>query len=206
MAKTFDERAFPLWLQVSQVGARKREYFDALAPLPAPSALPGVETPKAQPSAKRTKVFISYSSTDAKWLKRLQVHLKPLEHVGEIARWDDTLIKPGAKWREEIRRALAEAKVAVLLISADFIASDFIHKNELPPLLAAAKSEGAIIIPIILSPSRFENIDSLSQFQAVNRPSQPLSKMKKAAQDAVFVEASIAIEEALKSSDKRDPS
>jgi HEAT repeat protein len=196
VAKTFDERAFPLWGKASQVGARQLQYFDDLSPLPASAPRPSTKAPKAKPPANRTKVFISYSRKDAKWLERLQVHLKPLERVGEITRWDDTLIKPGEKWREAIERALGEAKVALLLISADFIASDFINKDELPPLLAAAESEGVLILPIVLSPCRFEETKSLSQFQSVNKPSQPLSMMTGARREAVFVRVSKAIEDA----------
>lgn len=200
VAQTFDARAFPLWGQASRVGARQLQYFDALSPLPATATRPGAQAPKAsRPPVERTKVFISYSRKDAKWLDRLRVHLKPLERVGEITRWDDTLIKPGEKWREAIERALCEAKVAVLLISADFIASDFINKDELPPLLAAAESEGVLILPIVLSPCRFEETKSLSQFQSVNKPSQPLSMMTGARREAVFVKVSKAIEDAFKS-------
>lgn len=196
IAKTFDERAFPLWRKASQVGTRQLQYFDNLSSLAAPALRSSKKAPKAKPPANRTKVFISYSRKDAKWLDRLQVHLKPLERVGEITRWDDTLIKPGEKWHEAIERALGEAKVAVLLISADFIASDFINKDELPPLLAAAESEGVVILPIVLSPCRFEETKSLSQFQSVNKPSQPLSMMTGARREAVFVNVSKAIEDA----------
>jgi hypothetical protein len=196
VAKTFDERAFPLWRKAGQVGARQLQYFDDLSPLPASAPRPSRQASKAKPPSNRTKVFISYNRKDAKWLDRLHVHLKPLERAGEITRWDDTLIKPGEKWREAIERALGEARVAVLLISADFIASDFINKDELPPLLAAAESEGILILPIVLSPCRFEETKSLSQFQSVNKPSQPLSKMTKAQREAIFVKISKAIEEA----------
>ena len=117
---------------------------------------------------KRTKVFISYCHRDADWLERLRVHLKPLMRESTIEVWDDTQIQPGAVWQDEIRTALANAKVAVLLISADFLASDFVASEELPPLLAAAKQEGAIVLPLIVSPSRFTRTASLSKYQAVN--------------------------------------
>lgn len=148
-------------------------------------------------SSKRTKVFISYSHQDAEWLRRLRVHLKPLERDHRIDIWDDTRIRPGSKWREEIRQALTATKVAVLLVSADFLASDFIATDELPPLLSAAEDEGAVILPVILSPSRFLKTPSLAQFQAVNNPSRPLIGMTKDEQEAVLVNVSEAIEASL---------
>lgn len=145
----------------------------------------------------RTKVFISYSHKDTKWLERLRVHLRPLDRERRIEVWDDTRIKPGTKWREEIREALATSKVAVLLVSADFLASDFIATDELPPLLDAAEKEGAIILPLILSPSRFMKTAGIAQFQTVNDPSKPLIGMARGGQEAVLVQVSEAIEAAL---------
>jgi hypothetical protein len=59
----------------------------------------------------RTKVFISYSHKDTKWLKRLQVHLKPLERDGVVERWDDTQIVPGksGKKRSAMRLLLRKS-------------------------------------------------------------------------------------------------
>lgn len=156
------------------------------------------ETRKPMPSiTPRSKVFISYSHSDLRWLKRLQIHLAPLEREGKLERWDDTRIRTSQNWREEIRRAIETAKVAVLLISADFLASDFIATNELPPLLAAAKEDGAFIMPVIISPCRFSATPSLSGFQAVNPPSSPLIGMRQHNREAIWLKLTNDIEDAL---------
>ncbi|HEV7397240.1 MAG TPA: TIR domain-containing protein [Pyrinomonadaceae bacterium] len=147
---------------------------------------------------KRSTVFISYSHQDAEWLARLRIHLRPLEREEKVEIWDDTKITTGTEWNEEIRKALSLTKVAVLLISADFLASDFIAADELPPLLLAAKEDGAKILPLILSPSRFLQTRNLAQFQAANDPAKPLIGLTKAEQENILVRLSIDIEGYLK--------
>ncbi len=150
---------------------------------------PAVESGGASRNGRqvaRTRVFVSYSHKDARWLERLKVHLAPLLDDGRLALWDDTRIAPGAKWEDEINRALAEARVAVMLVSADFLASQFIRKKEVPPLLAAAASDGAVILPIIVGPSLFTQTPSLSRFQAVNPPEQPLIALSRPEQERVW--------------------
>jgi nucleotide-binding universal stress UspA family protein len=172
------------------------------------SAVPQVVFPQANERGTRTTsptldtkprkgVFISYSHADRIWLDRLQKHLKPLQREG-VEVWDDTRLKAGEQWREEIREALAKAKVAILLISADFLASDFIVTNELPPLLKAAEEDGATILPIIASASRFLRIESLARFQAVNDPAKPLVQMSHGNREKVFDQVACAVEDALK--------
>ncbi|MCO6428339.1 peptidoglycan-binding protein [Nitrosomonas communis] len=146
------------------------------------------------PTPARTKVFVSYSHADEKWLRMFQVHIAPLERSGVVDRWDDTKILPGKKWREEIAQAIQSAKVAILLISAYFMASEFIAENELPPLLEAAEHDGAVILPVIISPCVMGN---LATFQAVNSPSKPLVDLSRGDRDRVWVKLVEAITAAL---------
>ena len=136
---------------------------------------------------ERRRVFISYCHADGKWLARLRIHLKPLVSTGVIDLWDDSRIQAGDIWEDEIREALADAAVAILLVSADFLASDFVRETELPALLKAAETEGASILPLIVGPSGYTLDAALSKFQAVNPPSRPLSAMEHNDQEVTFV-------------------
>ena len=106
-------------------------------------------------SRRARRVFVSYSHNDREYLERLLVHLRPLENEGLIDLWVDLKLRAGDRWKEEIAAALAQARVALLLISADFLASNFIVNNELPPLLKSAEEAGTRMVPIILKPCRF---------------------------------------------------
>src|SRR5258708_34686316 len=99
----------------------------------------------------RPGIFISYSHEDKTWLDRLAVHLGPLGKAHQVVVWSDALISPGARWQSEIAAALASTRVAVLLVSASFLSSEFSTNNELPPLLDAAEKEGSVILPLIVS-------------------------------------------------------
>ena len=147
--------------------------------------------------AERTQVFISYSHRDTEWLKRLQLYLKPLEDAGQLSRWDDTQITMGMKWGNEIAQALARARVAVLLVSDAFLASDFITRNELPALLKAAEQNGALILPVIVSPCRYERTPELKDFQAANSPERTLEEMDSAEWKRVLLAISEKIEDEL---------
>jgi hypothetical protein len=138
------------------------------------------------PLSKRTRIFISYSHEDEEWLKRLRVHLKPLERQG-LDLWDDTKIAAGAEWRDEIDAALKSAKVAILLISADFLASDFIVDNELPPLLEAADRDDCTVLSLLVHPSLFADTPELSRFQTVNPNAIPLAELSTADRETVLV-------------------
>lgn len=146
----------------------------------------------------RTNVFISYSHNDARWLKRLRLHLKPLLNDQEVNVWDDTKIRPGSEWRAEIEQAIAQTKIAVLLVSADFLGSEFITRHEIPPLLNAAEKDGAIILSLIIDASSFDQIDSLYRYQALNDPARPLMGLPRSKREAILAQSAKTIAGLLK--------
>jgi internalin A len=144
----------------------------------------------------RNQVFISYSRKDKKWLDRLKTHLAPLERGNKISVWDDTRMKAGAEWREEIKKALSEARVAILLVTPNFLESDFIARHELPPLLEAAKRDDLTILWVAVSASLYKETE-IEKYQAANDPARPLDKLKPSERNEVLVKISDQIKEAI---------
>ncbi|MGQ0571353.1 MAG: TIR domain-containing protein [Armatimonadota bacterium] len=153
----------------------------------------------------RNRVFISYSHEDRPWLQKLRPYLKDLERGHGLAIWDDSRIQPGSDWPSEIERALREAKVAVLLVSQPFLASDFIIDNELPSLLAAAREEGTVILPLIVSPCTIVAHPEIYRFQAVNSPEETLEDMDEARRKRLFVKLAESIKAAMVAPVKERP-
>ena len=150
-----------------------------------------VKLPKV--NEERTSIFLSYSHKDEIWKDRLKIHLKPLEELANIEIWSDDQLTAGDKWFEEIHKGMIKSKIGILLISPDFLASDFINHVEIPQLLSNMQNEGGLIIPIILRHSLFPRIKKLSQFQATNSPKNPIAGLSASDQDEIFVKISETI-------------
>lgn len=135
----------------------------------------GAETNTPTTTPERNKIFISYSHKDKKWFDKLQQWLPTYLENRNLKIWYDTQIKPGEKWREEIKSALATAKFAILLVSQDFITSKFINEHELPSLLEAAEKEGLTIFWIAVRDSAYK-MTKIEAYQSTNDPSEYLSK------------------------------
>ena len=137
---------------------------------------------------ERRQLFISYSHRDGEWVERLRRMIRPLEQRYGLERWDDSRIQAGGLWKQEIEQALASASVALLMVSADFLASDFVTLSELPPLFLAAKQEGLRILWLPLRPSLWKHIPEIEQYQAVIPPGRTLAEMAEVEQERVFVQ------------------
>jgi len=120
-------------------------------------------------------VFISYSHKDEPWKDRLVTHLDVLQRQGLLDLWDDRRISAGAEWYPEIRQAIDRARVAVLLVSADFLTSDFILGEEVPRLLQRRDEEGLRVFPVIVRPCAWQRVKWLARMQARPRDGRPLS-------------------------------
>lgn len=149
-----------------------------------PEMVDKVEAKKETSEVKEDKrmeekhsIFISYSHKDAKWLELVKTHMKPLERYYGIDEWDDQKLRTSDKWKEEISKALNNATIAVLLFSANFMASDFIINNELQPLLKNASDGGVRIMPVMVSPCATFEESGLSEYQASNGPDKTLIEM-----------------------------
>ncbi|HTG27852.1 MAG TPA: toll/interleukin-1 receptor domain-containing protein [Methylomirabilota bacterium] len=142
-------------------------------------------------------VFISYSHDDKEWLDLLQKTLKPLLRNKTISCWDDTKIRVGAKWKDNIEKALSEAKAAVLLVSQNFLASDFIASEEVPELLESARTKGLKIIWIPISDCLWKETE-IANYQAAYSPESPLDSLEKWQVNKALVQICNEIKEALR--------
>src|SRR5271169_4164156 len=110
----------------------------------------------------------------------------PYLRDGSITSWSDQQIAPGSNWFREIQSALTNSKIAILLVSPDFLASDFIHQHELGPLLKEAEQGGVKILWVPVRASAYKRT-ALKDYQAVLEASKPLAGMTEAERDQAWV-------------------
>jgi hypothetical protein len=139
------------------------------------------------PRIQARPVFLSYCHKDAKWLEKLKLFLHPLEEQDLIRVWDDSEIRPGSEWLAEIRKALESARVAVFLVTQNFLQSPFIKDKELPVLIEAAANGGCLIFWIAVSSSTVAD-SPLAKFQAAIPSSTPLDLMPEPEQNKALAE------------------
>jgi formylglycine-generating enzyme required for sulfatase activity len=163
----------------------------------APRNRPGPGVPSAD--LPRRHLFISYTRADRPWVDRLQRMMAPLlrDSRQELKLWDDSQIEPGAKWRQTIETALQQARVALLLVSDAFLASEFVMNEEVPKLLAAAEAEGVRILWVSLSPCLVEHTP-IHAYQAVLPLDHYLEELSPPQQQRALKRIAEAIRDALR--------
>lgn len=123
---------------------------------------------------KKPLVFISYSHKNELEKDRLLAHLQVLEQGKYISIWSDDVLTGGENWKKEIQMAMASARVAVLLVTAEFLTSDFILKEEVPHLLKRREREGLIVFPVIAKPCAWRKIKWLFQMNVRPKNGMPI--------------------------------
>src|SRR5947209_5495475 len=96
------------------------------------------------------KIFCCYAHEDEAYLNKLKTQLSPLRRQGLIDVWHDRDIKAGASWESEIDQHLNAAQIILLLVSPDFINSDYCFGIEMKRALERRKLGEATVIPVIL--------------------------------------------------------
>ena len=120
-------------------------------------------------------VFISYSHKDEDWKDRLVSHLGVSQRQGLLFAWEDRLIGGGEDWFGKIQEAMDAARVAVLLVSANSLTSEFILNEEVRRLLQRRDREGLRIFPVIIKPCDWEAVPWLQRMNLRPRDGRPVS-------------------------------
>lgn len=127
------------------------------------------------------KVFYSYASSDEPSLRALETSLALLKREGLIESWGFRQITPGTEWKEEIDRRISEASIVLFLISRRFLASEYCMSVEAEQAFARRKSDGVVVIPIILEDCDWRNVVQLADLQVLPPNARPLNRWGKRA-------------------------
>jgi internalin A len=130
-------------------------------------------------STRRAQVFISYAHKDSRLKDELLNILKPLRDTnGLIDDWHDGLILPGQCWDDEIARALQQSDIVLMLISSDFIASDYIQQVEIRRAIERADRGQCTVVPVMLWLTDLEG-QPIERFDAIPfKGKQPIGKYR----------------------------
>ena len=136
------------------------------------------------------QIFCSYSHKDSKYRSELEVFLSNLRHQGLVQVWHDRLIKPGTDWAQEIDHNLNHANLILLLVSADFMASQYCMGIELRQALERQKAEGVRVVPILIRECDLAGAP-FSSLQWLPTGSKPVKRWKD--KDSAWTDVAIGI-------------
>jgi hypothetical protein len=156
-------------------------------------------------TSNRPTVFISYSHKDEVWKDRLMAHLAVLSKRGLLGLWDDRQIGIGEDWYDKIKGAIDKASVAILLVSANSLTSDFILREEVSQLLRRREKEGLPIFPVIVKSCPWQKVSWLSRMQVRPKDGKPLASYGGNRRDEALSNIATEVFEQLRTRPKSSP-
>src|SRR5713101_6788646 len=120
------------------------------------------------------KIFFSYAHKDEPLLNKLKAHLRPLQQQGLVDMWYDRDISAGTDWEQQIKKQLNTAHIILLLVSPDFMKSDYCYSDEMHRAMKLHEQGKACVIPVILRPTDWE-YTPFSKLQVLPKEGKPLT-------------------------------
>jgi formylglycine-generating enzyme required for sulfatase activity len=121
------------------------------------------------------KLFTIYAREDAQYLEELRGQLRPLEHAGRIKVWSDREINPGVDWEQEIVHNLDSADIILILVSAAYYNSAYIHEKEIKHAISRHERGEAKVLPVIVRPCSFPDDPVISRLQVLPTDGKPVT-------------------------------
>ena len=149
---------------------------------------------REQPTSQPIELFYSYAHRDERLRKRLETHLSALRQQGVITEWYDRKIIAGTDWKQNIDAHLTTAAVILLLISPNFLASDYCYGVEMQRALARHAAGKARVIPVILRPVDWQGTP-FAHLQCVPTDAKPVTTWTN--RDEAFRDVATAIRAAI---------
>jgi tetratricopeptide (TPR) repeat protein len=143
---------------------------------------------------KPLRIFCCYARADQAYLLALRNHLMPLQRTGLLTTHADIDISPGENWQQKIRSYLNTAHIILLLVSPDFLASDYCWSSEMTRALERHNEGSAYVIPLILRSCYWANMP-FSTIQALPTNTQPITTWPN--QDDAFLDVVNGIRRAI---------
>ncbi len=149
---------------------------------------------KAKVTSEPLKIFISFAKEDEAIVAELKTTLKPLTRQNGVTVWTFHDIPVGADWDAKIKEALASTSIVFLIISRNFLASDYIHENELPEILRRAEEGTVLPFTIFASPVAKNPTKDIRRYQALNDPNKSLLAMSEVEKEQFWVKVYESVE------------
>jgi hypothetical protein len=152
--------------------------------------------------AKPVEIFCAYSHKDESLRDELEAHLSILKRRGLISAWHDRRISPGMRWDDEIGAHLNSADIILLLVSSDFINSEYCWNREVTQAMKRHLEREARVVPVILRDCVWDGTP-FSALQALPKDGKPVKKW--ASQDEAFKDVVLGIRTVAEELSRRAP-